>query len=250
MKHALQYIRSYLFIGQMYLALALIATLGLPVAFLGGRRGTLAVMHFFCNWVCWSAGWIIGLKTEVRGTPPDDNVLVAAKHQSFLDIIMIFAAVPRGKYIMKKELKWTPFLGWYAWLSGCIPVDRAKRAAAIKPMLRAVRKNKAKGGQLIIFSQGTRVAPGVKQPYKIGTAMLYNELAQDCVPVATNVGAFWPRRSMLRKPGLAVIEFLPRIPAGLPNKEFMARLERDIETASDRLLVEAGFDFTTAGTDD
>lgn len=247
---AFRYVRSYIFIGQMYLALALIATLGLPIAFLGGRRGTLAVMHFYCNWVCWSAGWIIGLKTEVRGTPPTNDVLVAAKHQSFLDIIMIYAAVPRGKYIMKKELKWTPFVGWYAWLSGCIPVDRARRAAAIKPMLAAVVKSKAKGGQLIIFSQGTRVAPGVKQPYKIGTAMLYKELQQDCVPVATNVGVFWPRRSMLRKPGLAVIEFLPAIPAGLSTQDFMTRLEGAIEPASDALMHEAGFDFSTAGNDD
>lgn len=241
MRLALQYVRSAIFIGQMYLALALIATLGLPVALLGGRRGTLAVMHFFCSWVRWSAALLVGLRSEVRGTPPVDNVLVAAKHQSFLDIIMIFGALPRGKYIMKKELKWTPFLGWYAWLSGCVPVDRAKRGAAIRVMLKDVAKGHKKGGQLIIFSQGTRVAPGVKAPYKVGTAMLYRELQQDCVPVAVNVGVFWPRRSMLRKPGLAVIEFLPRIPAGLDMNTFMARLEEEVETASDRLMAEAGF---------
>jgi 1-acyl-sn-glycerol-3-phosphate acyltransferase len=241
MTFAVQYARSVIFIGQMYLALAVIATLGLPIAILGGRRGTLAVMHAYCHYVCWSAGWMVGLKTQVRGTPPSDDVLVAAKHHSFLDVLMIFGALPRGKYIMKKELKHLPFLGWYAWLSGCISVDRGKRGAAIKGMLEAVAKGKKDGGQLIIFAQGTRVAPGLKRPYKIGAALLYQELNQGCVPVAVNVGVFWPRRSMLRKPGVAVIEFLPRIPAGLSNQEFLDRLEDVIETASDRLMAEAGF---------
>lgn len=241
MSYALQYVRSVIFVCQMYLALALIATLGFPYAILGGRRTTLQVMHLFCNYACWSSGWIAGLKTEVRGTPPSGDVLVAAKHHSFLDILMIYGAVPRGKFIMKKELRFTPFIGWYAWLSGCVPVDRGKRGAAIKGMVEAVLKGKKDGGQLIIFAQGTRIAPGVKQPYKIGPAILYKELGQPCVPVAVNVGVFWPRRSMYRKPGVAVIEFLPPIPPGLDTQAFLARLEADVETASDRLMAEAGF---------
>ena len=59
------------------------------------------------------------------------------------------------------------------------------------------------------------------------------------MPVATNVGVFWPRRGLYRRPGLAVVEFLPRIEPGLSNTEFMARLESDIEGASNRLMVDA-----------
>ena len=77
--------------------------------------------------------------------------------------------------------------------------------------------------------------------------MLYHELGQDCVPVATNVGVFWPRKGILRKPGLAVVEFLPRIEAGLGKEAFMERLEDEIETASNRLMREAGFDPEQAG---
>jgi 1-acyl-sn-glycerol-3-phosphate acyltransferase len=72
--------------------------------------------------------------------------------------------------------------------------------------------------------------------------VLYEELGQDCVPVATNVGVFWPRKGILRKPGLAVVEFLPRIEAGLSKAAFMERLEHEIESASNRLMREAGFD--------
>lgn len=241
MSYAIQYVRSVVFVVQMYLAMAVIAVGLLPVAVLGGRGGALWVCRLYCHWVVFTARWLIGLRSEVRGTPPTDDVLIGAKHQSFLDIILIFRAVPRGRFIMKKELVWTPFVGWYAYLIGCIPVDRGKKSRAIKTMLSAAASERMRGGQLIIFSQGTRVAPGVKAPYKIGSGALYRELGQDCVPVATNVGVFWPRRSMFRKPGLAVVEFLPRIPAGLEVPAFMARLEADVETASDRLMAEAGF---------
>jgi 1-acyl-sn-glycerol-3-phosphate acyltransferase len=182
---------------------------------------------------------MVGLRTEVRGTPPAGEVMIAAKHQSFLDIILIFSSVPAGKFIMKRELMWAPVIGQYALRIGCVPVDRGKRSAAIKQMVQDVAKGRQAPGQLIIYPQGTRISPGVKAPYKIGTGVLYEELGQDCVPVATNVGLFWPRRGILRKPGLAVVEFLPRIEAGLDRKTFMARLESEVEGASDRLMREA-----------
>lgn len=241
MSHALQYVRSVLFIVQMYVMLAVIAVGLLPVAILGGRAGAIWVCQTYCHWVVFTARWMIGLRSEVRGTPPTGDVLIAAKHQSFLDILLIFRAVPQGRFIMKKELVWAPFVGWYAWLIGCIPVDRGKRGAAIRAMLAEANGGRHKGGQLIIFSQGTRVAPGAKVPYKVGTAALYRDLGQPCVPAATNVGVFWPRRSMYRKPGLAVVEFLPTIHPGVDTQEFMTLLEEAVETASDRLMAEAGF---------
>jgi 1-acyl-sn-glycerol-3-phosphate acyltransferase len=85
------------------------------------------------------------------------------------------------------------------------------------------------------------VAPGARKPYKVGTGLLYEQLAQPCVPVATNVGVFWPKRGIMRHPGLAVVEFLPPIAPGLPVPEFMKRLEAEVETQSDRLMAEAGF---------
>ncbi len=85
--------------------------------------------------------------------------------------------------------------------------------------------------------------PGAKDPYKVGAGVIYTRMEKVCVPVATNVGVFWARRSPIRKPGTAVLEFLEPIPAGLGLKEFMAKLENVIETNSDRLMVEAGYEF-------
>ena len=237
---ALRWILSLVFIVQMYLAMAVIAIVFAPWA-LFSRAGAFAACHSYCVWVIFTARLLCGLRSEVRGTPPAGEVVVAAKHQSFFDIILIFHAVPHGKFIMKRELIWTPFLGQYAMRLGCVFVDRGKRGAAITKMKEDVAKSAADPGQLIIYPQGTRVAPGVSHPYKVGTGLIYEQLGQPCVPVATNVGVFWPKRSLLRKPGLAVVEFLPAIPPGQPVAEFMKRLERDIETRSDALLVEAGF---------
>lgn len=235
----IRWLLSLVFIIQMYLAMALIAVAFAPWA-LFSRHGARVACKTFCRWTLFSLRLLTGLKSEVRGTPPTGECIIAAKHQSFLDIILIFNAVPAGKFIMKRELMFTPFLGQYALRIGCVPVDRGKRGAAIAKMKADVARGTAEPGQLIIYPQGTRVAPGVQKPYKVGTGLLYDQLGQPCYPVATNVGVFWPKRGILRKPGLAVVEFLPPIAPGLKVQDFMARLETDVETHSNRLMAEAG----------
>ena len=237
----LQYLRSILFNVQMYIALAVYAVGGLPYALIGGRSAAVRVCRGYCLWVRWSARWIVGLRSEIRGPIPQGDVLIASKHQSFFDILMIYSAIPRGKFIMKKELVWTPFVGWYAYLIGCVPVDRGKRGAAIKGMLEQAQDKRFAGGQLVIFAQGTRVAAGAVKPYKIGAGALYKELGVTCVPAATNVGVFWPRHGVLRKPGLAVVEFLPEIAPGLEMGAFMEVMSEVVESNSNRLMTEAGF---------
>jgi len=240
MAMAWQWLRSVAFIVQMYLAMAVLGVFYLIPA-LRSRDGAFRAVHTYCRWVRWSAARMVGLRTEIRGTPPTDEVLIAAKHQSFLDIIMIVSVTPRPKFIMKSSLRRAPIVGWFALRIGCVPVDRGKRGRAIATMLEDVRKGRAEPGQLIIYPQGTRVAPGVVLPYKVGTYALYSQTGQTCVPAATNVGVFWPRHGILRRPGLAVVEFLPPIPPGLDQNAFMSRLHDEVETASDRLMREAGF---------
>jgi 1-acyl-sn-glycerol-3-phosphate acyltransferase len=236
----IRWLLSLVFIVQMYLAMAVIALVFAPWALMS-RHGARVACKTFCRWVIFTLRLLTGLRSEVRGTPPTSEAVIAAKHQSFLDIILIFNAVPAGKFIMKRELLFTPFLGQYALRIGCVPVNRGKRGAAIAQMKADVAAGAAEPGQLIIYPQGTRVAPGDKRPYKVGTGLLYEQLAQPCHPVATNVGVFWPKRGILRKPGLAVVEFLPPIAPGLTVSDFMARLETEVETHSDRLMRVAGF---------
>ena len=237
----LQYVRSAVFVGQIYVVMALMGVLFAPLAIASPRGASLACKTY-CAWVKWSMGWMVGIRYEVRGPVPTDEVVVAAKHQSFLDIMLIFHALPAAKFIMKRELLWAPIIGIYAKRLGCVPVARGKRGAAIDKMVADVEAGRVHPGQLVIYPQGTRIAPGVKAPYKVGTAVLYEQLGQPCVPVAANVGLFWPKRGILRKPGTAIVEFLPPIAPGMARDAFMAHLEQVVEDTSDALLREAGFD--------
>jgi 1-acyl-sn-glycerol-3-phosphate acyltransferase len=246
MPHPVQWLLSLLFIAQMYLAMPVMALWWTPLVLWNGDLAHRAV-HAYCRWVRWSARVMVGLRSEVRGTPPAGEVLVAAKHQSFFDIIILLSALPRPKFIMKRELVWAPILGWYALKIGCVPVDRGKRGQAILEMKARVAAGRSRPGQLVIYPQGTRVAPGASRPYKVGTGILYEQLGAPCIPVACNVGVFWPRRGIYRRPGLAVVEFLPAIPPGLPIPDFMAAVEAAIEPASQRLMAEAGFGAPAAG---
>ncbi len=240
MTNPFRWLLSLLFIIQMYLAMVVLAAAYLVPAILS-RNGAWAGIHAFCRWVRFSAAVLVGLRSEIRGPVPQGEVLIAAKHQSFFDIILICSAVARPKFIMKKELKWAPLLGWYALRIGCIPVDRGKKGRAIAAMKQAVAEGAKLPGQLIIYPQGTRAAPGATLPYKVGTGIIYAQMDKPCIPAATNVGVFWPRHGILRKPGLAVVEFLPAIAPGKSVAEFMAEIEAVIEPASDRLMAEAGF---------
>jgi len=245
MAYAFQWLRSFLFVTQIYIMMPIVGLVFAPWA-LFSRTGARVCCKTYSRWVFWSARWMVGIRCEVRGTPPSGEALIAAKHQSFLDIMMIFTALPTAKFIMKKEILRTPVIGQYAKLLDCVAVDRGKRGAAIDKMVSDVKAGHQEAGQLIIYAQGTRVAPGVAAPYKVGTGVLYEQLRQTCVPVATNVGVLWPKKGIYRRPGVAVIEFMEPIEAGMDREEFMDQLERSVEEKSNALMREAGFDPSAA----
>lgn len=241
----MQYLRSLLFNVQMYVAMFVLWLWYFPQALLRWEAARTGI-RTYCRYVRWSASWMIGLKSEIRGEVPQGEVIIASKHQSFFDIILICSVIPAPRFIAKKELRRAPMLGWFAYRIGCVFVDRGKRAKAVQSMVAGVTDPEAPKGQLVIYPQGTRVAAGADKPYKVGVGALYTALGQHCVPAATNVGVFWPRSAVLRKPGLAVVEFLDPLGSDLSLEAFMTEIETRIETASDTLMAEAGFDAPAA----
>jgi 1-acyl-sn-glycerol-3-phosphate acyltransferase len=189
----------------------------------------------------WLLKVVCGIKLEVRGREklPQGACLVAAKHQSAWETFGLIPLFRDPALLMKRELFWIPFHGWFSHKFGMIPVDRDKGPAALRRMVREAKLRVAQGREIIIFPEGTRRAPGAPPDYKTGVVLLYETLEIPCVPLALNSGAFWPRRSLSLRPGTIVVEFLDPIPPGLPKGEFLDRLSRSIETASARLLVEA-----------
>ncbi|ADO41750.1 lysophospholipid acyltransferase family protein [Ketogulonicigenium vulgare] len=238
MKTIILWLRSALFQVLMYGGMAVVGIVFAPWA-LFSNKGAIAGARAFANYTRWALAFAAGIKTEIRGEIPQGEILLGSKHESFMDIIMQLSVLPRPKFVMKRELLYTPIVGQYALRLGCIPVDRGKGRQAIRKMKEEVISGRADPGQLIIYPQGTRVAPGEKRPYKGGIVTLYQEMGTACVPVAVNHGTFWPKRSFLRYPGTAVMEFLPAIPAGLEGADMLKQLETAVETASANLRAEA-----------
>lgn len=234
------FIRSALFNFWVYGAMVVYGIVFLPYAILS-REGSYAALRNYSRHTLWMLKTLCNLRYEVRGEVPEGEVVLAAKHQSFVDMVIIMAHVPRPRYIIKKELKWTPIIGYYAIRIGCILVDRGKKGAAVKSMTEGIKKQRGDGAQVTIFPQGTRVAPGKSLPYKIGVWRIYQAFGVPCVPAATNAGLFWGKNTFLRPPGTIIFEFLEPIPPGVEADPFMEQLETRIETASSAHNVEAGF---------
>ena len=232
--------RSLLFNLLFYVTTALFVVLGSPLLF-GPRRWAMAALATHGRFELWLLRVIVGTRIEVRGQEklPRSACLVASKHQSAWETFALIPLFRDPALLMKRELFWIPFHGWFSKKFEMIPVDRDKGPAALRRMLREAKARIAAGREIIIFPEGTRRAPGAPPDYKTGVILLYDALGVPCVPVALNSGLFWPRRSLTRRPGTIVVEFLDPIPPGLPKAEFLKRLTEAIETASSRLLAEA-----------
>jgi 1-acyl-sn-glycerol-3-phosphate acyltransferase len=154
----------------------------------------------------------------------------------------IFAILPDSKkpaFIAKKELIDIPFFGWAAQSFDTIRIDRSLGGDAIPQMLAEARAALDRGCRIIIFPEGTRKAPMAEPDYKYGIVRMYEEMGVPVVPVALNSGLYWGRNSPILWPGTAKARFLPPIAPGLPGDQFLARLQHDIESGSNRLIVEA-----------
>ena len=233
--------RSLLFNVLFYVTTTLFVVIGSPLLF-APRGWAMAALKVHARFELWLLRAIVGTTIEVRGRGniPQGPCLVASKHQSAWETFALIPIFRDPALLMKRELFFIPFHGWFSRKFEMIPVDRDKGPAALRRMLREASKRIDDGREIIIFPEGTRRPPGAPPDYKTGIVLLYNALGVPCLPVALNSGLFWPRRSVIRRPGTIVVEILPPIPPGLPREEFLRRLQEAIEGPSSRLLVEAG----------
>jgi 1-acyl-sn-glycerol-3-phosphate acyltransferase len=219
---------------------AILGTIGLPFLF-APRASAMRFGRFWAGSVLALLKGLVGLEHQIRGLDrvPRGGCIVAMKHQSAWDTLILPVALGDPAIVLKRELLLLPFYGWYAARAGSIPIDRKAGAGALRRMVAAARPIAAAGRPIVIFPEGTRVAPGEHLPYQPGVAALYQALGLPLVPVAVNSGLFWGRRSFVKRPGRIVLEFLEPIPPGWPRRRLMAALEQRIETATRALLLES-----------
>ena len=231
--------RSLIFALAFY-AWSILIGLAMVPLLLAPRGWMMAAMRFWGLGVLTMMRPICGIRVEFRGIGNLANgaALIAAKHQCMFDTMGPFTRFDDACYVMKKELTRIPFYGWYCAKVGMIVVDREGRSKALRKLLTDGKAVLAAGRQLVIYPEGTRVAPGETGDYHPGIAALYRAEGLPCVPLATNSGVHWPAHGFLRRPGTIVYEFLEPIPAGLPRANFMQVLEERLEAASRALLSE------------
>jgi 1-acyl-sn-glycerol-3-phosphate acyltransferase len=233
-------LRSLVFNLAFFLWAIVLGSLGLPLLLLP-RQAAAVVGRLWSRGTVWLLRHIVGLEHQFRGHDrvPRGACIVAMKHQSAWDAVILSLALDDPVPVVKHELLRLPIYGWYMRRAGAIAIDRRAGAAALRHLVAAARPAAAAGRPIVIFPQGTRVAPGARRPYQPGVAALYRALALPLVPAAVNSGLFWGRRAFVKRPGRIVLEFLEPIPTGRRRGPLMAELERRIETATAALEAEA-----------
>jgi len=233
-------LRSIVFNVLFYLVLLAYFVVAMPTLLLP-RWGILRLARHWAHTNLWLLRVVCRIDVDWRGIEkiPRGAVLVAAKHQSAWETFALLTVLAEPTFILKRELLWIPFYGWFAQHAGMIPVERGGGKPALVAMTARAREALLEGRQIVVFPEGTRRPPGAEPKYKFGIAHLYAEGVAPCVPIALNSGLFWPRRQFLRYPGTIAVEVLDPIAPGLPMEEFFQRLQQDIEAATTRLMAQA-----------
>jgi 1-acyl-sn-glycerol-3-phosphate acyltransferase len=237
---AMLVLRSLLFQTLFFLCTFVLMLIWLP-GLLMRRQASMELGRAWGRTSLWLLDKICGTKIEYRGLHniPSGPVIVACKHQSVWETFVLPIKFPDFSFILKHELIWIPFFGWFLLAAEQIAIDRSKGGKLLPQIIDKVKNLFAQGRQLFIFPEGTRRPTGAPPEYKFGVAHIYRETGASCLPVALNSGLFWPRRSLLVRPGTIVMEFLPVIGPGLEPREFFSRLQDTMESATERLIDEA-----------
>lgn len=234
-------VRSALYHLCFYVMTTAMLLATMPVFFFVSRENAMKVPRAWARTTLWLLRAVAGTRVELRGT--DHLVggpsIVASKHQSMFETIALIPFLRDPTIIMKRELLKIPVFGAYTVRTGMIHVDRGGSTGALRALVERAREELARGREIIVFPEGTRRPPGAEPAYQPGIGLIYKQLGVPVVPVAHNSGLYWPKRGFFRYPGTIVMEFLPPIAPGLSARVFLETLEERIETASDRLLLEA-----------
>lgn len=223
--------RSWLFTIMLAAVTVVMGVLFLPAIFISENAARPIIklwaktQLFFLKLICG-----VGVRVENAEFKPAGGAIVAANHQSMWETIALFAMLPKPAMVYKQELLKIPVYGWWVRRAG-VMLDRDAGASAIRALRKEAQKRIARGEQIVIFPEGTRGPPGALSPLLPGVAGMYLAAEAPVTPAAHNSGEHWRHPGVMKAPGEITLRFLPAIPAGLPRRDFMARLEASLKDA-------------------
>lgn len=225
------FLRSFLFtLGQWLFTLifSLFSILTFPFNPITRYR----IISIWAKSMLWWLRITCGVTYRVIGREhiPDHASIILSKHQSAWETLAFQKIFPPQVWVLKRELLWVPFFGWGLAMTSPIAINRSAGREALKQMVSQGKDRMKKGFWVVIFPEGTRMAPGTKGKYHIGGAWLATHTSSTVVPVAHNAGEFWPKNSFIKKPGVITVSIGPAIDStGLKPDELSQRVEQWIE---------------------
>jgi 1-acyl-sn-glycerol-3-phosphate acyltransferase len=230
-------VRSLAFALGLSVSTLVFGILG-PLTFLFPFR---ARYWFIGRWTLFNLWWLektCHLRYRVEGAEnlPPCNAIVFSKHQSAWETLALQAIFPPQVWVIKRELLRIPLFGWGLAVLEPIAIDRSAGRKALDQIVQQGSQRLAAGRWVVVFPEGTRLAPGQKGRYGIGGAVLAQKSGYPVVPVAHNAGEFWPRRSFLKRPGTIQVVIGPVIDSrGRNASEINAAAEQWIEQTMRRI---------------
>ena len=203
-------------------ALVALATAPLP------RMWRYRIISGWSRLVVRMAKAILGIDWQVEGREnlPSRPSVILSKHQSAWETMAFQLIFPPQVHVLKRELLWIPFFAWGLALMSPIAIDRSRGVAALRAMARRGRERLAQGFWVVVFPEGTRVAPGATREYHPGGAWLACASGAPVVPVAHNAGLFWPRNAFVKRPGTVTVRIGPPIDAANRDASTVNELAR------------------------
>ncbi len=226
------FLRSFLFAIGMLILSPLFSILVILITPFSSNVARCRVASY---WAHCSLFWLkltCNLKFEMRGREniPDHPSIILCKHQSAWETIALQVIFPPQIWVLKRELMFIPVLGWAWWALNAIPIDRNAGREALKKLVAHGKDRLAKGLWVVIFPEGTRIAPGKRGKYHIGGAWLATHTQTTVVPVAHNAGLFWRKNAFIKQPGTITVSIgKPIETAGLKTDALNQQVEDWIE---------------------
>ena len=208
---------------------ALIAIAAAPLP----RHARYRLISGWSRLVLWFLRRLCGVRWNVEGREhlPARPSVILAKHQSAWETLAFQFIFPPQVHVLKRELLWIPFFGWGLALMSPIAIDRSRGMSALRQIARKGKERLEQGFWVVVFPEGTRVAPGGKRKYQLGGAWLAAHAGAAVVPVAHNAGRVWPRNSFLKYPGRVTVRIgRPIETGGRAPQEVTALAEAWIES--------------------
>ncbi|MBT8443437.1 MAG: 1-acyl-sn-glycerol-3-phosphate acyltransferase [Gammaproteobacteria bacterium] len=225
-------IRSLIFTSLLFLTVPPWAIAAICVRIFG-RHASFKVAESWVLINLWFCKTICGLDMTIEGAEnvPDDVGVLYIKHSSAYETLAQFRLVGDQTWVLKRELLWAPFFGWAVRFVHPIAIDRKAGSSAVQQIVEQGTDRLANGIWVVIYPEGTRMAPGTTRRYGASGALLAQKAGKLITPVAHNAGYFWPRRGLRKKPGTVRFVIGPPVdPAGRDVREVNREIQDWIES--------------------